>query len=222
MSYIIYSVEDDKDISRIINLTLSKQGYEVSSFSKVASFLDAFKEKKPNLILLDLMLPDGDGFDLIKKIRADKSNADIQIIIVSAKNQLIDKVDGLDFGADDYLEKPFDILELISRVNAKARRFESEQIIKVGDVSLDNNKHLAYLNNEELNLTNTEYSILLQLLKKAGTVVSRDDLLQLMWGTGKDYESRTIDVHIKSLRDKLKDSGKKIVSVYGIGYRYLK
>jgi len=222
MSYIIYSVEDDKDISRIINLTLSKQGYEVSSFSKVASFLDAFKEKKPNLILLDLMLPDGDGFDLIKKIRADKSNADIQIMIVSAKNQLIDKVDGLDFGADDYLEKPFDILELISRVNAKARRFESEQIIKVGDVSLDNNKHLAYLNNEELNLTNTEYSILLQLLKKAGTVVSRDDLLQLMWGTGKDYESRTIDVHIKSLRDKLKDSGKKIVSVYGIGYRYLK
>jgi two-component system alkaline phosphatase synthesis response regulator PhoP len=222
MSYIIYSVEDDKDISRIINLTLSKQGYEVSSFSNAASFLDAFKEKKPNLILLDLMLPDGDGFDLIKKIRADKSNADIQIMIVSAKNQLIDKVDGLDFGADDYLEKPFDILELISRVNAKARRFESEQIIKVGDVSLDNNKHLAYLNNEELNLTNTEYSILLQLLKKAGTVVSRDDLLQLMWGTGKDYESRTIDVHIKSLRDKLKDSGKKIVSVYGIGYRYLK
>lgn len=222
MSYIIYSVEDDKDISRIINLTLSKQGYEVSSFADASSFIEVFKEKKPNLILLDLMLPDGDGFDLIKEIRADKNNADIQIMIVSAKNQLIDKVDGLDFGADDYLEKPFDILELISRVNAKARRFESEQIIKVGDVSLDNNKHLAYLNNEELNLTNTEYSILLQLLKKAGTVVSRDDLLQLMWGTGKDYESRTIDVHIKSLRDKLKDSGKKIVSVYGIGYRYLK
>lgn len=168
------------------------------------------------------MLPDGDGFDLIKEIRADKNNADIQIMIVSAKNQLIDKVDGLDFGADDYLEKPFDILELISRVNAKARRFESEQIIKVGEVSIDNNKHLAYLNNEELNLTNAEYNILLQLLKKAGTVVSRDDLLQLMWGTGHDYESRTIDVHIKSLREKLKDSGTKIVSVYGIGYRYLK
>jgi two-component system alkaline phosphatase synthesis response regulator PhoP len=222
MSYIIYSVEDDKDISRIINLTLSKQGYEVSSFADASSFIEVFKEKKPNLILLDLMLPDGDGFDLIKEIRADKNNADIQIMIVSAKNQLIDKVDGLDFGADDYLEKPFDILELISRVNAKARRFESEQIIKVGEVSIDNNKHLAYLNNEELNLTNAEYNILLQLLKKAGTVVSRDDLLQLMWGTGHDYESRTIDVHIKSLREKLKDSGTKIVSVYGIGYRYLK
>ncbi|MFA6861489.1 MAG: response regulator transcription factor [Bacilli bacterium] len=220
MAYKIYSVEDDKDIARIINLTLSKQGYDVKTFSDGVSFKQAFKESRPDLILLDLMLPDTDGFQLIKEIRKDKANDAVQIMIVSAKNQLIDKVDGLDFGADDYLEKPFEILELISRVNAKFRRYEQKQVLTIGNIKVDNNSHICYLNNVEVPLTNTEFLILYTLMLKKGTVVSRDDLLKLIWGGNQAYESRTIDVHVKSLRDKLQEEGKHIVSVYGIGYRY--
>ncbi len=122
MEYLIYSVEDDKNISHLIHVALTKQGYAVESFSDGESFLKRFKEKKPHLILLDLMLPNIQGEELLKKIREDDTHDDIQIIIISAKSMLMDKIDGLDSGADDYIEKPFDILELMSRVNAKSRR----------------------------------------------------------------------------------------------------
>ena len=137
MNYLIYSVEDDKNISHLINVALSKQGYVVESFYDGESFLRRFKEQKPNLILLDMMLPNIQGGEILKTIRDNDENDDIQIIIVSANRMVMDKVDGLDLGADDYIEKPFDILELMSRVNSKARRFFKKQRIVRGNLILD-------------------------------------------------------------------------------------
>lgn len=222
MANLIYSVEDDINISKIISLTLKKQGYEVLSFPDGTSFLEAFGKRKPDLILLDLMLPDVSGFDLLRKIRADKENDDINIMIVSARSQVIDKVDGLDLGADDYLEKPFDILELISRVNAKFRRSKKENAITIDKVTIDAERRTCTVDGEEVGLTNAEFTILFALMQASDKVISRDKMLNTLWGDQDTYESRTIDVHIKSLRGKLKEQGKHIVSVYGIGYKYTK
>lgn len=222
MANLIYSVEDDINISKIIALTLKKQGYEVLSFSDGSSFLEAFSKRKPDLVLLDLMLPDIDGFDILRKLRADKDNDDIEIMIVSAKSQIVDKVDGLDLGADDYLEKPFDILELISRVNAKFRRNKKSTRISIDQVTVDFERRTCQVAGDEVALTNAEFTILYELMKASDKVVSRDSLLNVLWGDKDSYESRTIDVHVRSLRTKLKAQGKHIVSVYGIGYRYTK
>ena len=219
MNYLIYSVEDDKNISHLINVALSKQGYIVESFYDGESFIKRFQEQKPNLILLDMMLPNIQGADLLKKIRDDEKNDDIQIIIVSANRMVMDKVDGLDLGADDYIEKPFDILELMSRVNSKARRFYKKQRMVRGEFVLDVGKHEFYKNDELIELTNKEFEIMRLLMKKNGDVVSREDIFQTIWGNG-SLESRTVDMHVKSLRSKINDNeGSIIKSVYGIGYK---
>ena len=160
MNYLIYSVEDDKNISHLLNVVLTKQGYQVESFGDGESFLARFKEKKPNLILLDMMLPNIQGSDILKLIRSNEENDDIQIIIISAKNLLMDKVDGLDLGADDYIEKPFDILELMSRVNSKARRSIKKDTQVLGNLALNSKKHEVFLNDEKVDLTNKEFIIL--------------------------------------------------------------
>ena len=226
MKYLIYSLEDDKNIQAVIKKALEKDysvtqdGYEVVCFNDGRSFLDGIKERIPHVVLLDLMLPDIQGLDILKEVRADSKYDDIQIIIVSAKSQTIDKVEGLDLGADDYLEKPFDYLELQSRVDAKIRRLEKQKTIEAGNIKIDIGKHTVEVNGQEISLTNTEFVILSELLKHKGNAVSRDDILYTLWGNGGDYESRTVDVHINSLRNKLGDEGKKIVSVWGIGYRF--
>ena len=206
MSFIIYSIEDDLDISKIINKTSTKQGYEVYSFYDAKSFFEAFNQKKPDLMLVDLMLPDLSGNE---------------IIILSAKRMLIDKVEGLDIGADDYLEKPFDLLELMSRVNARLRRHKNEDVISASELCINIKKHQAYFKGKEIDLTNKEYDILLYLLTKNDQVVSRDDLLTHIWGPSSyDYESRTIDMHIKSIRKKINDiDGSIIKTIYGVGYK---
>lgn len=221
MSFIIYSIEDDLDISKIINKTLTKQGYEVYSFYDAKSFFEAFKQKKPDLMLVDLMLPDLSGNEIIKKVREDHNNDNIEIIILSAKRMLIDKVEGLDIGADDYLEKPFDLLELMSRVNARLRRHKNEDVISASELCINIKKHQAYFKGKEIDLTNKEYDILLYLLTKNDQVVSRDDLLTHIWGPSSyDYESRTIDMHIKSIRKKINDiDGSIIKTIYGVGYK---
>lgn len=207
MGSIIYSVEDDVDIARIINKTLTKQGYQVFSFPDGKSFIEAFNKQKPDLVLLDLMLPDMNGNDIIKYIRNDIGNNEVEIIIISAKRMLMDKVEGLDLGADDYLEKPFDLLELMSRVNARLRRHQNKNILIYNNLKVDLQKHLVYLDNNEITCTNKEFDILTYLLQRKGQAVSRDDLLTFLWGdNNSDYESRTIDVHIKSLRAKLNDN----------------
>lgn len=220
--YCIYSLEDDENISRIISLALTKQDYSVSTFSDGQSFLKAFDEKKPDLVLLDLMLPDISGEEIIKRIRSDKANENVEIMVISAKSQVIDKVNNLDLGADDYLEKPFDVLELISRVNAKYRRHKINSAITIGTVMIDFNKRVCELAGKEILLTNAEFTILYELMKNSDNVVSRDDLLSVLWGDKQAYETRTIDVHIKSLRTKLGDEGRRIHTVYGVGYRFLK
>lgn len=219
MNYLIYSVEDDKNISHLLNVVLTKQGYQVESFGDGESFLARFKEKKPNLILLDMMLPSIQGSDILKLIRSNEENDDIQIIIISAKNLLMDKVDGLDLGADDYIEKPFDILELMSRVNSKARRSIKKDTQVLGNLALNSKKHEVFLNDEKIDLTNKEFIILELLFKKHGEVVTRDELYRQIWGDVA-IESRTIDMHIKSLRNKLNDNkGNIIKTIYGVGYK---
>lgn len=220
MNYLIYSVEDDKNIAHLLKVALSKQGYIVESFNDGESFIERFKEQKPNLILLDMMLPNIQGDEILKKIREDDENDDIQIIIVSANKMVMDKVDGLDLGADDYIEKPFDIMELISRVNSKARRFYKKQRLIRGNFILDSKKHEFYKDNELIELTNKEFQIMELLMKRNGEVVSREDIFNHIWGNNGVLESRTIDMHIKSLRSKVNDEdGSIIKSVYGIGYK---
>ena len=221
MGSIIYSVEDDLDIARIINKTLTKQGYDVKTFYNGKDFLNAFNKQKPDLVLLDIMLPDMNGNDIIKYIRNDIENNEVEIIIISAKRMLMDKVEGLDLGADDYLEKPFDLLELMSRVNARLRRHQNKNILVYNNLKVDLQKHLVYLDNNEITCTNKEFDILTYLLQRKGQAVSRDDLLTYLWGdNNSDYESRTIDVHVKSLRSKLNDNdGSLIQTIYGIGYK---
>lgn len=222
MAYTIYSVEDDENIAHLISVTLKKQGYNVFTFQDAASFEDQFSKNKPDLVLLDLMLPNKSGEEIIKEIRQDETNSDIDIIVVSAKSATLDKVESLDLGADDYIPKPFDILELSSRVNAHLRKKKKPTVISIGNVTLNLDKHNVQVNGQEIRLTNAEFNILTTLMQQADNAVSRDTILSELWGKDQAYESRTIDVHIKSLRQKLKSEGNHIATVYGYGYRYLK
>lgn len=218
MDYLIYSIEDDKDISLIINKTLSKQGYIVKSFYNANDFFKSFNEKKPNMILLDMMLPDMHGSDILRTIRSNPLNDNIEIIIISANHMIMDKVDGLDLGADDYIEKPFDLLELMSRVSARARRYLKKKIYKLNDITLDLDKRQCLKGDKEIELTVKEFDILAYLFLKKGSVVSRDELFEAIWNT-KAIESRTLDMHIKAIRNKLDTNDELIKTVYGIGYK---
>jgi len=222
MKKLIYSVEDDLDIAYIINTTLTKQGYDIKTFYNGKSFYEAFYNQKPDMILLDMMLPDISGSDILKEIRSDASNDDIDIIIISANNLLINKIDGLDLGADDYIEKPFNILELMSRINAKFRRHKKTNVLKTNDLILDINKHTCFRGEEEVSLTVKEFEILNLLMNKAGEVISRDDIISQIWGNDCVFETRAIDMHIKSIREKIADKDAKIIkTVHGIGYKII-
>lgn len=216
---LIYSVEDDEDISLIINKTLTKQGFTVKSFENGKKFLEQFKLETPDIVLLDLMLPDMSGSDIIKKIRSNQKYDNVHIIVVSAKHMTMDKVENLDLGADDYIEKPFDLLELMSRVEAHARRLRKSNLIKIGDIELDIAKRECIYQNKPVDLTVKEFDILLLLAKNAPNVLSRDLLFEEIWNTNQIVESRSLDMHIKTLRSKLNDDGKLIKSIYGIGYK---
>ena len=217
MSSVIYSVEDDKDIAKIINKTLSKQGYYVVSFYDGTCFIKAFDENKPDMVLLDMMLPDLSGAHLLQYIRKDSANDHIPVIIISANSLVTDKVDGLDMGADDYIAKPFDLLELMSRVNALFRRFKKSSSFEYGKLVLNSESHICKYDGKTISLTIKEFDILALLLKNKGKVVSRDEILSSIWGN-EELETRTIDMHIKSLRKKINDEG-IIETIYGLGYK---
>lgn len=219
MGILIYSIEDDKDIALIINKTLSKQGYEVKTFYSGKEFKDEFNKRKPDLILLDLMLPDVNGIEILKDIRKDNMNDNIHIIIISAKHLILDKVEGLDLGADDYIEKPFDLLELMARVDAQVRRINKKSTLTIKDITLDINQRKCIYKNKEIDLTVKEYEILEILMKHSPNVITREQLFSTIWKVNQSFESRTIDMHIKSLREKLDDDGSIIKTVYGIGYK---
>ena len=213
----IYSVEDDQDIAKIINVSLTKSGYQVYTFPDTKSIWDAFRKVKPDLILLDLMLPDGNGMDVLKTLRNSVENNDIKIIILSAKRMTMDKVEGLDCGADDYIEKPFDILELISRVNARFRL--DHEILSYHDISLDLNRHPCTYQGKSIDLTNTEFSILQLLLQNFAKALTRDEIYHKLYTENDMVESRAIDMHIASLRKKFNDKESHIIhTIYGVGY----
>ncbi len=217
MKKLIYSVEDDKDIAYIIKIALENANYEVKSFDNGEDFLKEFNKVKPNLILLDMMLPKIQGADLLKIIREDEANNDIDIIIISANKLVSDKVNGLNLGADDYIAKPFDLLELVSRVNARFRKNKSK-IYKIKDILINEEKRLVTKQDEVIRLTNSEFDILLTLAKANGDIVSRESLMNTLWGESEAYESRTIDMHIGAIRKKLKDKD-IILTIHGHGYR---
>ncbi len=213
----IYSLEDDEDIGKIIQVSLSKSGYDVTGFTTGTDFLAGRKKKKPDRILLDLRLPDRSGRDVLKWVRSQKEYDSVRIIIISAKRRTRDKVEGLDNGADDYIEKPFDILELISRVNARFRNDNHE--LSKGDILLDLNNHNATKGGVPLKLTNREFELLKRFRKNEGKVVRRDDIYGEIYDSTMERESRAIDRHIASLRKKIGDKeGKIIRTVYGVGY----
>ncbi len=217
MDFLIYSIEDDQNIAKIINKTLSNQGFIVKSFYDGYSFFKALEKEIPNMILLDMMLPDISGAEILKRVRANEIYDDVDIIIISANHMLMDKVDGLDLGADDYIEKPFDILELISRVNAKFRRLKRQTIYVSGDLTLDSLKHVCTYKNEKVQLTLKEFQILELLLKNKGNIVTRDEILLKIWDEDKAFQTRTIDMHIRSIRKKTSDD--LIQTIYGVGYQ---
>lgn len=218
MNKLIYSVEDDKDIALIINRALTKTGYNVKTFYNAQDFFNAFYDLKPDMILLDIMLPDMSGMEILKKVRELDPNFIIQIIIISANHMLLDKVDGLDLGADDYIEKPFDILELMSRVNARFRRIKNP-CLEFKDIKVFDDKHQVLVNKKEIELTNKEYDILMFMLSNRDRVIKREELFEQIWNTKEAIESRTLDMHVASLRNKLGNGNNYIETVYGIGYR---
>lgn len=219
---LIYVVEDDKSIQEIESYALSNVGYRVEGFETGEGFYRALQKEQPDLILLDIMLPDEDGLSIVKKLRADRETVMIPILLVTAKTTEIDKVKGLDIGADDYLTKPFGVMELISRVKALLRRSErteeKEKVLTFGSITLNREKHSVTVNGKPCELTYKEYELLKLLLANAGIVTSREVILDRIWGTDFEGESRTLDMHIKTLRQKLGPGGSLIKTVRNVGY----
>lgn len=218
---LIYVVEDDLNIREIESFALKNSGYTVVDFECGKDFYKKLHEKTPSLILLDIMLPDEDGLDIVKKLRTMPETKKIPIILVTAKTTEIDKVKGLDIGADDYLTKPFGVMELISRVKALLRRSSGmgeEVFLSLGDVFIDGEKHMVFVKDEKVELTFKEYELLRLLVSNAGIVVTREVIMERVWGTDFEGESRTLDMHIKTLRQKLKESAAMIKTVRNVGY----
>lgn len=218
---LIYIVEDDENIREIEAFSLKNSGFGVEDFSCAKDFHKRIKDKIPNLVLLDIMLPDEDGLSIVKKLRNNPETKKIPIIMVTAKTTEIDKVKGLDIGADDYLTKPFGIMELISRVKALLRRsidMSEEKTFSLGEIRVDGDKHAVYVNEEKCELTYKEYELLKLLIKNTGIVLTRDVIMEKVWGVNFEGESRTLDMHIKTLRQKLKESGNRIKTVRNVGY----
>lgn len=218
---LIYIVEDDKNISEIEAFALKNSGHTVMEFDCAKSFYKKLVEKNPDVILLDIMLPDEDGLEILKKIRSVPETKKIPVIMVTAKTTEIDKVKGLDMGADDYLTKPFGVMELISRVKAILRRskgMEDDKFLSVGDIFVDGEKHMVYVGDEPCELTYKEYELLKLLIQNQGIVLKRDIIMDRIWRLDYEGESRTLDVHIKTLRQKLKDSGSRIKTIRNVGY----
>ena len=217
----IYIVEDDVNIREIERYALKNSGYEVEEFESGADFFKRMEQRMPNLVILDIMLPGEDGMDILAKLRADKRTSKLPVIMVTAKTTELDKVKGLDSGADDYITKPFGVMELISRVKALLRRttdVNTEAQMKYGDILVDNDKHAVFVCGNLCELTYKEYELLKYLITNKGIVLSRDKLMSQVWGFDFEGETRTVDAHIKTLRQKLGEAGSCIKTVRNLGY----
>ena len=217
----IYIVEDDRNIQEIEIFALKNSGYQAVGFETAKDFYKALSEKLPELILLDIMLPDEDGLSILKSLRTRADTQKIPVILVTAKSTEIDKVKGLDGGADDYIAKPFGVMEMIARVKALLRRSggAEESLMTCGNVTLDSEKRMVYVDGKPVELTYKEFELLRLLMANAGNVLSRGLIMEKIWGTDFEGESRTLDMHIKTLRQKLGEQGNHIRTVRNVGYQ---
>ena len=217
----IYCVEDDNAIRDLMLYTLGASGFQAKGFPDSTFFWQAMTEEKPEMILLDIMLPGEDGITVLKRLRAASATANIPVIMATAKGSEFDKVIGLDTGADDYLVKPFGMMEMVARIKAVMRRTapKTDQVLTCGDIVLDEVRHIVTVDGKQVVLTLKEYELLKLLMENAGQVFTRDILLSRIWGQDYLGETRTVDVHIGTLRTKLAKGGEKIETVRGVGYK---
>lgn len=218
----IYCVEDDSSIRELMVYTLQASGFEACGFQDAATFWEMMKEKKPELVILDIMLPGEDGISILKKLKTSPVTEEIPVIMATAKDSEYDTVIGLDSGADDYLSKPFGMMEMVSRIKAVLRRSapkKKQKQIKCGSIVIDEGKHTVTVNDKIILLTLKEYELLKLLAENAGQVFTRENLLSSVWGADFVGETRTVDVHIGTLRTKLDECGDMIKTVRGVGYK---
>lgn len=218
----IFCVEDDTGIRELITCALQSGGYTAKGFPDGKSFFQRVQEEQPALILLDIMLPDEDGISILKKLRAAPATAEIPVILATAKGTEFDKVIGLDLGADDYLAKPFGMMEMVSRVKAVLRRVSHtapSQVLTHKNITLNESSHQVFADGNQIELTIKEYLLLRLFLKNPGVAFTRENLLSSVWESEYQGETRTVDVHIASLRTKLGSAGECIKTVRGVGYR---
>lgn len=219
---LIYVVEDDTDILEIETFALKNSNYEVKGFENARDFYKAVEENVPDLAILDVMLPDEDGLQIVSKLRSNPKTKSLAIIMVTAKTTEIDKVKGLDIGADDYLAKPFGVMELIARVKALLRRSggikEQHKVFRLDGLLLDDDKHVVSVEGNNCELTFKEYELLKMFLDNVGIVLRRENIMNHIWGTDYSGETRTVDMHIKTLRQKLGSAGNRIKTIRNVGY----
>ena len=219
----IYLVEDDDSIRELVLYTLHTTGFEAERFRNAADFWQALEKKLPQLVLLDIMLPDEDGLHILKRLRAGAETADLPVMMLTAKSSEYDRVVGLDSGADDYMPKPFGMMELVSRVRALLRRAAKpaaeDKLFTAGSLAVDVKRRAVTVDGEPVILTYKEFELLCYLLENRGVVLSRDQILTKIWDYNYSGETRTVDVHIRTLRQKLGDAGALIETVRGVGYR---
>ena len=218
---LIYVVEDDANIREIETIALKNGGHTVEGASCARELFAKIDEKVPDLALVDIMLPDKDGYEIVKELRSNPSTRKLPIIMVTAKSTEMDMVKGLDIGADDYIKKPFSVMELITRVRALLRRTQdlgNQRIFSVGKILLDDERHAVYVDEKAVELTYKEYELLRLLMANNGIVLTRNMIMQKVWDTDFEGESRTVDMHIKTLRQKLSDEGGCIKTIRNVGY----
>lgn len=220
----IYLLEDDTSIQKFVSYALNNAGFEIRSFETPSAFWQAMRKEKPELLLLDVMLPEEDGISILTKLRTDADTKKLPVIMLTAKGTEYDRIIGLDSGADDYVAKPFSIMELISRIKAVLRRSckddtDNSEEYKVGGICICVDKHTVKVMEEEIKLTLKEFELLAMLMKHKEKVFGREEILETIWGYDFDGENRTVDVHIRTLRTKLGDAGNIIETVRGVGYK---
>ena len=218
---LIYVVEDDANIREIETIALKNGGHTVEGASCARELFEKIEEKVPDLAIVDIMLPDKDGYEIVKELRGNLATAGLPIIMVTAKSTEMDMVKGLDIGADDYIKKPFSVMELITRVRALLRRtrnLESQKIFSMGKILLDDERRAVYVSDKNVELTYKEYELLRLFMANPGIVLTRNMIMQKVWDTDFEGESRTIDMHIKTLRQKLLEEGGCIKTIRNVGY----
>lgn len=217
---LIYVVEDDVNIREIEMIALKNSNYKVQGFERASELYARLSETIPDLILLDIMLPDENGYDIVRNLRKHSRTSKIPVIMITAKTTEIDMIKGLDDGADDYIKKPFSVMELLSRIRALLRRsqIEESKLLIVGGITLDHDRHTVTADGRQIDLTYKEYELLRYLMINEDIVLNRESIMLFVWGTDYEGESRTVDMHIKTLRQKLGESGSQIGTVRNVGY----